>query len=144
MYLLYPMAANDVLNCRRGERLCVAVLLLGDARTFLPFFLHFILISGWRSSFRVSSFLAPARLQTEQPRGKRGGGRIRTQHHAARQGGPSRAAQTTAMPLNERTNGRRNGQDTAFHGSSLSMFPRPFVESAKEGRRHHWPWPPKR
>ena len=47
VYLLYSMAANDVLNCRRGERLCVAVLLLGVARpSSLSSFISFLSPDG--------------------------------------------------------------------------------------------------
>ena len=106
----------------------IALLRRAHLSPVLPSFLHFILISGWRSSFRVSSFLSAARLQTEQPRGERERERereralrrIRTQHHAAKQCG---------RPLDEGDPGRdertlRLTVNTAFRASSSKFhFP---------------------
>ena len=75
-----------------------------DCSVFSLSLLPYLRLAQWRSSFRVSSFLPAARLQTEQLGEERrerecAWKRIRTQHHAR----CSHSVSPSVLPLNERT-----------------------------------------
>ena len=123
-----PMNVEKYYYC--GVRVRVWIYLPICLPSFLPSFLpslcpsllYFILISGWRSSFRFSSVFISLRSTTPNgatERERERGRRIRTHHHAAKQCG------RRPQPLNERANGRKNDE------RAFDRIPRAWSSSSK-------------